>query len=329
MKMHITDYEKRYELEICCVTQLCGRNIQLKNYIYESIRRYYGGYKYSEQQNKWRDNVFVDEVNTGRKKYEVISISSIEDLITYIGLNKKSLMVEYLKNIIDECKYHNMVESINDDVERVLIKINDEIKRLGDVEICYDNKYLWDVICNSKIKTTTGYELYDLNNKELYNIFLNTLQEMLAYKPREVLVLFENIDHFLYKNEYYELVGKMIEVSDTFNVVFINSMCLDDYLYTDERIYSGINVFNDEIYNLPSKERLEDYISNNYPKNISLDRMNLDAIIGKVGNRICGGNNLYTIDEMVVLKLINSSMNKTENLEICEGNQLEIAYLKR
>ena len=238
-------------------------------------------------------------------------------------------MVEYLKNIIDECQYHNMVESINDDVERVLIKINDEIKRLGDVEICYDNKYLWDVICNSKIKTTTGYELYDLNNKELYNIFLNTLQEMLAYKPREVLVLFENIDHFLYKNEYYELVGKMIEVSDTFNVVFINSMCLDDYLYTDERIYSGINVFNDEIYNLPSKERLEDYISNNYPKNISLDRMNLDAIIGKVGNRICGGNNLYTIDEMVVLKLINSSMNKTETLEICEGNQLEIAYLKR
>ena len=50
MKMHITDYEKLYEIELCCITQLCGRNIQLKNYVYESIRRYYGGYKYSEQQ---------------------------------------------------------------------------------------------------------------------------------------------------------------------------------------------------------------------------------------------------------------------------------------
>ncbi len=328
MKMHITDYEKLYEIELCCITQLCGRNIQLKNYVYESIRRYYGGYKYSEQQNKWRDNVFVNEVNTGRKKYEVISISSIEDLMSYIGLNKQSLMVEYLKNVVDECQYNNMVENINDDVERVLIEINNDIKKLGDVEICYNSTYIWDVIANSIIKTTDECELYDLNNLELFKIFLNTLKEMLIYKPRDIFVLFENIDHFLYKNEYDELVRKMMEISDSFNVVFINSMCLDDYLYIDERIYSGINIFNDEIYNLPCKTRIEEFILNNYPKNNSLDRINLDNTMGRIVNRIGSGNNLYTINEMVILKLINTSMNKIETLEISENCKLELAYLK-
>ena len=54
MKIDVTEYEKKYTLELAPITQVCGQNIPRKTYILESIRRYFSTYKYSEEQNKWR-----------------------------------------------------------------------------------------------------------------------------------------------------------------------------------------------------------------------------------------------------------------------------------
>ena len=48
MNVEITEFEKRFCFELCPVTQLCGQNVCNKNYIFESLRRYFGTFKYSE-----------------------------------------------------------------------------------------------------------------------------------------------------------------------------------------------------------------------------------------------------------------------------------------
>ena len=42
MNVEITEFEKRFCFELCPVTQLCGQNVRKKNYIFESLRRYFG-----------------------------------------------------------------------------------------------------------------------------------------------------------------------------------------------------------------------------------------------------------------------------------------------
>ena len=81
MNVEITEFEKRFCFELCPVTQLCGQNVRKKNYIFESLRRYFGTFKYSESKNKWRDNVFIDNNQVGRKFFSVLSISNKIDII--------------------------------------------------------------------------------------------------------------------------------------------------------------------------------------------------------------------------------------------------------
>ena len=68
MNVEITEFEKMYEFELIPVTQLCGQNIQKKSYIFESIRRYFGTYKYSEEKNKWRDNRHTRKRNKNKQR---------------------------------------------------------------------------------------------------------------------------------------------------------------------------------------------------------------------------------------------------------------------
>ena len=81
MRIEVTEFEKVYGFNIETVVQLCGQNIRKKRYIFESLRRYFGGYKYSEEKNRWRDNVRIDGVDKGRKYYTVLSISKKEDIL--------------------------------------------------------------------------------------------------------------------------------------------------------------------------------------------------------------------------------------------------------
>lgn len=53
MNVEITEFEKSYSFELEPITQLCGQNVRKKNYILESLRRYFGTYKYTETKNKW------------------------------------------------------------------------------------------------------------------------------------------------------------------------------------------------------------------------------------------------------------------------------------
>ena len=113
MKIDVTEYEKKYTFELKPITQLCGQNIPKKSYILESIRRYFSAYKYSEERNKWRNNVKIDDELAGRKFFTVLSVSGVVDLLMWIKWSKQSLMVEYVRGLMQEFDWQLHLRTIH------------------------------------------------------------------------------------------------------------------------------------------------------------------------------------------------------------------------
>lgn len=96
MKIEITEYEKRYTFELTAVTQLCGQNIVKKTYILESLRRYFSAYRYPEEQNRWRDNVKIDNKLVGRKFFHLCGWIFLLKALVFFG---KGIIIPFGKMI--------------------------------------------------------------------------------------------------------------------------------------------------------------------------------------------------------------------------------------
>ena len=88
----ILSINDRLELNIECITQLCGINVQKKNNIIQNIVKYFSNTKYAEYEDK-DDCVFkIDDEVVGRKYYTTYYIANISDLISNIQISKNSIM---------------------------------------------------------------------------------------------------------------------------------------------------------------------------------------------------------------------------------------------
>ena len=146
MKIDVTEYEKKYTFELKPITQLCGQNIPKKSYILESIRRYFSAYKYSEERNKWRNNVKIDDELAGRKFFTVLSVSGVVDLLMWIKWSKQSLMVEYVRGLMQEFDWQLHLRTIHGELEEMFQMINKDLNHLGDIELTYAESDVWEMV---------------------------------------------------------------------------------------------------------------------------------------------------------------------------------------
>lgn len=326
MKVKVTEFEKVYSFEMAPVTQLCGQNLQRKNYICESIRKYFSTYKYSEIKNKWRDNVLIDDQCVGRKYFSIISVRQTSDIMQMIKWSKQSLMMEYVKNLMQKFDWQMHLKSIAEEVEEMFQIVNEDITRLGDIELTYSMSEVWDMIQKSDVSATDETDLYDKSNYELVMILLNLIDKVLEYEPKKTIVMLENIDHMVDLQEYIEVLKKTKMIARKYDIYFIFSTSLDGYAYCDEELCSGISVFGNVDFQMPEFENICEFIRENYPctKEISNERIQigLSRIIQKIGQE----NYLYSIEENVICKLINQSMLLYDKLS--EEKLPEMDFLK-
>lgn len=259
MKVDVTELEKVYSFELFPITQLCGQNIVKKSYILESFRRYFGNYKYQEGQEKWRDNIRIDDNVVGRKYFTVFSIRNMCDIINTIQCSKQSLMVEYLKKLIQNFELQNHMEKINIELGEIFQLLNADVNQLGAVELDYSMADVWDMVQKSDISGSNQTRLDNMNNYELIEIMLNLVEKVLSYNPRKEVIIFEDIDHFLTLCEYKEIIEKLKNVVKKFDVFFIFTTSLDGYVRCDEDIIEGITVFGEIDFCMPDFEHIAVY----------------------------------------------------------------------
>jgi hypothetical protein len=327
MKIDVTEYEKQYTFELAPVTQLCGQNIKKKTYILESIRRYFSTYKYQEERNKWRDNVKIDNKIVGRKFFTVLSVKGISDLLMMIKWSKQSLMVEYVKQLMQKYDWQLHLRTINEELEEMFQMINADINRLGDIELTYAMSDVWDMIQKTNVAGNDQSMLDDKDNYELLMIFLNLFEKVMKSNPRKMLVIIENIDHLIAREEYATILKKIQKIGMQYDVYFILSTSMDGYVGCDRELCLGITVFGDVDFQMPDFEELLKYIYDNYPCNKKLSEKQIQDILIKILQKIGQDDFLYSVEESVICKLINQTL--MLNKKWLDTEKIpEIAFLK-
>lgn len=327
MRVEVSEYEKRYVFNLEPITQLCGQNIVRKTYILESIRKYFSTYKYSEERNRWRDNVKIDNELVGRKFFTILSIGGISDLLAMIKWSKQSLMVEYVKQLMLKYDLQQHLQIINEELEEIFQVLNEDIGNLGEVELTYTMSDTWEVIQKSNITGREQSILEDKESVELILIFLNLLEQVMQVTPKKMIVIMENLDHLISRTEYENILNKMQIISMKYEVYFIVSTSLEGYAKFKKDICSGITVFGDVDVQIPEWERISDFINDNYPCNKILveDQIqnDLEHIVHKIGKQ----NFLNSVEEEVICKLVNQTLMLNDRWENVESVP-EIAFLK-
>ena len=327
MNVCVTEYEKKYMFELVPVTQLCGQNVAKKTYIFESIRRYFSTYKYREEPNKWRDNVKLDNETVGRKFFTVVSIRNITDILDMIKWSKQSLMTEYVKQILQRNDLQSHLRIIDEELEKMFQSMNVEINRLGDVELTYAMADVWDMIQKTTLIASDEILLEDKTNYELFLLFLNLIEKVMEVNPKKLLVLVENIDHFISRKEYEKILEKLKQIGRKYTIYFVVSTSIDGYVGCDKELCSGITIFGEVDFQMPELEKVSEFINNTYPCNKILSEKQICADLIKIMQKIGQKEYLYDVEQNVICKLINQTLMLREKWENTEKTP-EIAFLK-
>ena len=186
---------------------------------------------------------------------------------------------------------------------------------------------LWDMVQKSSIVPYNDNEyLENKSGNELVNIYLNSLEKSQEIFPERTLVIFRDLDHLVKKSEYCDLVYRMKNISDNYDVHFIISSSIDGYCWLKNGLETGVTVFNDVIYGIPDMYHIKEFIENNYPYNRELEYDELIEMLQNVIHKIGGKGELVSISDLVILKLINESLAINECITKSPVEQ-EISFL--
>ena len=143
--------------------------------------------------------------------------------------------------------------------------MNVEINRLGDVELTYAMADVWDMIQKTTLVASDEILLEDKTNYELFLLFLNLIEKVMEVNPKKLLVLVENIDHFISRKEYEKILEKLKQIGRKYTIYFVVSTSIDGYVGCDKELCSGITIFGEVDFQMPELEKVSEFINNTYP----------------------------------------------------------------
>lgn len=324
----ILSINDRLELNIECITQLCGINVQKKNNIIQNIVKYFSNTKYAEYEDK-DDCVFkIDDEVVGRKYYTTYYIANISDLISNIQISKNSIMKKHVDYI--NSKYDNQLiyEDIVAGYEKIFAKINNNMKESGiGLMLDFMEEKITDV---AQLAITRTLELGYIEKMSNYDLYVEYIKIMKAYykdNPDKILLVLENIDHYLNIEQYFSLMRQLEIMTLELDINIIVTTSIRGFAYINEKNITGINVINDEVFSMPMIEELQKFFEENYPCNYNINEKdmiyNITQIIHDIG--IDGYSQLGK--EYVFLKLLDESIGV--HMGKCDvKNNMEKAFLE-
>lgn len=324
----ILSIDDRLELNIECITQLCGINVQKKNYIIQNIVKYFSNTKYAEYEDKDDCVIKIDNEVVGRKYYTTYYIANINDLISNIQISKNSIMKKYVDYV--NSKYDNQLiyEDIVAGYEKIFAKINNNMKESGiGLMLDFMEEKITDV---AQLAITRTLELGYIEKMSNYDLYVEYIKIMKAYykdNPDKILLVLENIDHYLNIEQYFSLMRQLEIMTLELDINIIVTTSIRGFAYINEKNITGINVINDEVFSMPMIEELQKFFEENYPCNYNTNEKdmiyNITQIIHDIG--IDGYSQLGK--EYVFLKLLDESIGV--HMGKCDvKNNMEKAFLE-
>ena len=307
MKLILKNQYSKYEMSFNSITQLCGKNISSKRYVIDSLCKHFSSEKYKEYEDALINNVEIDGEVPGRKQWECYRIDSVESIISAIQMNKGSILGRCMKEYVGEFDCQKELMQIDAILLQVFARLNQTVLANELVEIQYTQEDLFSMLQQTSIKTSDGRDIHVLNIIELLDVFIEIIEKQQELIPEKRLYIFENIDHLISKQDYWRLVAKCEQMSKESSVWFIFSTSLDGYVLINEETIESVNVFNEEVFVMPSLEHIICFLEANYPLEIEWNEDVIISKLSRVVHEIGDSDELLQPDELVVIKLINET----------------------
>ncbi len=308
MRLRVTQNQKKYDLSFMPVTQLAGTNVAVKSFIIDSLCKHFSSDKYKEYEECYIDNITLDGEVPGRKQWESTRITNKEDLVNALLLGKTSIVTKCIKQYVTGFDCQNELLKIDEILLHVFDEINKAIFRDKKIELQYSQEDLFSMIQKTDIKTTEGYDLHTLDTGKLLDLFFDIIEKQQLLIPEKRLYVFENIDHIITSTKYHKVIERCLNLSEKFNVWFVFTVSLRNYIYFNSSVITGINVINENIFTFPEYERILSFVMDNYPSEKEWKEEELNDAIRSTVHSIGVNNSVVQPQYDVILKLINESL---------------------
>lgn len=304
MNMTICTSITEYKINLAPVSQWCGKNIRRKRQILDILCQYF-----SSNRGECRaSSILIDNEEVGRKYYQIYRINTKEDLVNAIKIGKTTLMYQYLKSLVGDFDYQDSLLKIDDILTMIFESLNNEMNKLGNVELMYHQEQIWDMVQKVDISGKDDRLISDLENLELIEIYIR-LQEQLQHRiPDKKIYIFENLDHLLEIDEYKKVYSECYEIANKSDSCFIFTTSLDSYVVLSNRNINSITIINEEEYVLDNIEFIYNFIKENYPCDINFNEKEIIDCLINIIHDIGAQMPIKNIRDLVVCKLFNKEM---------------------
>lgn len=323
MKVQICNKEKEYIINLMQITQLCGVNFYIKDFIINSIYKYFSNGKYMEYEKNMEENIKIEDEKLGRNYFDIIRIKGKEDLINILKITKTGLINKYINDKMQNINFQRQLNIIDNALEEIYIKLNQN--EFKNINFTYKREDLFNLIQHSTIKDIHERDLEGIKNIDLLKDFLILIKETQQISPSKQMIIIENIEHMISKNEYEYFYKLIKELTYNFDLWFIIPICIENYVCLDKEYINGINIINDIIYSLTNMETIKYFIESNYPYFKKWEDKELITILKLIINKI-GKEEIYNIKSDVILKIFNDNLfihsKHLETLNTLENNFL-------
>lgn len=309
MNLVIKGKKEKYNLRFDRITQLCGMNIPLKTFIIDSICKHFSSEKYREYEENMIDNVEIDGDIPGRKQWECVRINSKESLVAALQVSKTGILGKCVKEGIGTFDCQNELIRIDAILVNVFDMLNKALLPAEMIQLTYDPEDLFGMIQKTTVKTSEGKDVHNLPIMDLIEVVLKVISKQQELIPEKRLYVFENIDHYVGREEYMTIVSRCETMCRESNLWFLFSTSLDEYVCMTDEYIESINVINESVFTMPSMEHVIRFIRDYYPLEKDWDEAVVKDILTRCMQKIGLSSELLQPSELVILKLINETNN--------------------
>ncbi len=280
MKIKVTHPSYEFvEFEFNNFAQIVGGNQELKFYIFQLINWYFDGKKYSEEDLAIFDfnepNISIDNHIVSRKKYRVISIETMSDIVEQLSLKKGTLVFDHIYQIMNQVDLAIQIEKMNDVLQEIICNINDVIN-IEEDSIKYETDAI-EFIKENIIKAHLQSKFHQmeknisvdlLNNSCKLNLLLSILERILTVSTEQYLLVLRNLGDSISRRELKSIKKRLLNLAEQHeNLSVINFIGYNEPVIFDQEVVEEITIIGERIESLPELEFLYHRFIQSYPLN--------------------------------------------------------------
>lgn len=280
MKMKVTHPSREYvEFEWNHFAQIVGGNQELKYYIFQLINWYFDGKKYSEDDLAIFDfnepTISIDNHIVSRKKYRVVSIETMSDIVEQLSLKKGTLAFDYICQMMSQVDLAIQIEKMNDVLQEMICKMNDAIK-IEEDSIRYETDGI-EFIKENIIKCHLQSKFHQmeknisvdlLNNSCKLNLLITILENILIFSTEDYLLVLRNLGDSISIRELKIIKKRLLNLTEHHdNLTVINFIGYNEPVIFEKGVVEEITIIGERIESLSELEFLYQRFIQSYPLN--------------------------------------------------------------